>query len=38
MDITDACGIIHVTVGKFSPGGWSWNEADGLDVLLAFLA
>jgi len=25
-----------LTVGKFSHGGWTWNEADDLD-LLAFL-
>jgi hypothetical protein len=23
--------------GKFSHGGWSWNEADGVHLLLAFL-
>jgi hypothetical protein len=22
----------------FSYGGWHWNEADGVDLLLAFLA
>jgi hypothetical protein len=38
VDITDACGIIGVTVGKFSCGGWRWIEADGHDLLLAFLA
>jgi hypothetical protein len=27
-----------LAVGKFSHGGWSWNEADGVDLLLAFLA
>jgi hypothetical protein len=27
-----------MTGGKFSHGGWSWNEADGVDLLLAFLA
>jgi hypothetical protein len=24
--------------GRFSSGSWSWNEADGVDLLLAFLA
>jgi hypothetical protein len=38
VDTTDACGIIDFTVGKFPHGGWSQNEADGLDMLLAFLA
>jgi hypothetical protein len=23
-----------LTVGKFSHGGWSWNEVDGVDLLL----
>jgi hypothetical protein len=34
VDITDACGIIGLTVGKFSHGGWNWNEANGLDDIL----
>jgi hypothetical protein len=38
VDIADTCGILGLTVGKFSHGGWSWNEADGVDLLLAFLA
>jgi hypothetical protein len=38
VDITDASAILGLTVGKFSHGGWSWNEADGVDLLLAFLA
>jgi len=25
-------------VGKFSHGGWSWNESDSLDAFGAFLA
>jgi hypothetical protein len=25
--------ILGLTVGKFCHGGWSWNEADCLDVL-----
>jgi hypothetical protein len=29
---------LALTVGKFSHGGWSWNEADCLDVLVASLA
>jgi hypothetical protein len=29
---------IGLTVCKFSHGGWSLNEADGVDLLLAFLA
>jgi hypothetical protein len=26
-----------MTEGKFSHSGWSWNEADGVHLLLAFL-
>jgi hypothetical protein len=37
VNITDVCGILGLTVGKFSHGGWSWNEADNADLLLAFL-
>jgi hypothetical protein len=37
VDITDACGIFGLTgISKFSLG-WSWIEADGADLLLAFL-
>ena len=32
-----SCGILALTAGKFSHGGWSWNEADILDVLAPFL-
>jgi hypothetical protein len=38
VDITDASAILGLTVGKFSLDGWSWNEVDGVDLLLAFLA
>jgi hypothetical protein len=38
VKITDGCGILGLTVGKFTHGGWSWNEADGVDLLLTFLA
>jgi hypothetical protein len=31
-------GILGLIESKFSHGGWSWNEADGVDLLLAFLA
>jgi hypothetical protein len=31
------CLWYGLTGGKFSHGGWSWNEADYLDVLVAFL-
>jgi hypothetical protein len=29
---------LGLTAGKFSHGGWTWIEADGVDLLLAFLA
>jgi hypothetical protein len=29
---------LGLTGSKFSCGGWSWNEADGLDLFLALLA
>jgi len=32
-----ACGILALTGGKFSHGGWSWDEADSLDALAPFL-
>jgi hypothetical protein len=35
--MVSAPGILALTVGKFSHGGWTKNEADGLDLLLAFL-
>jgi hypothetical protein len=31
-------GILGLTGCKFSDGGWSWDEADGPDLLLALLA
>jgi hypothetical protein len=31
-------GILALTVCEFSHVGWSWNEADGVDLLRAFLA
>jgi hypothetical protein len=31
-------GILGFTGCKFYHDGWSWNEADGVDLLLAFLA
>ena len=31
-------GHFGLIAGKFSDGGWSWNEAEGLDALGAFLA
>jgi hypothetical protein len=37
-DIADTCGILGLTECKFSHSGWSWNEADGVDLLLAFMA
>jgi hypothetical protein len=30
--------MLGLTVCKFSHGGWSWNLADGVDLLLEFLA
>jgi hypothetical protein len=33
-----APGILGLTGGKFSHSGWCWNEPDGVDLLLAFLA
>jgi hypothetical protein len=32
------CGILTLTVSKLCDGGWNWNEADCLDVLVASLA
>jgi hypothetical protein len=38
VDIADTCGILGLTECKFSHGGCSsWNEVDGVDLLLAFL-
>jgi len=31
------CTILALTAGKFSHGGWSWNEPDSLDALAPFL-
>jgi hypothetical protein len=33
-----SCGILALTESKFSHGGWTWNEPDSLDALVAFLA
>jgi hypothetical protein len=30
--------MLGLTVGEFSHGSWSWNEADGIGLLLALLA
>jgi hypothetical protein len=46
----DQCILMQEEIAKWFPhtrvsemislshGGWSWNEADGVDLLLAFLA
>jgi hypothetical protein len=31
------CGILGLIGGNFRHNGWSWNEADCLDVLVASL-
>jgi len=38
MKLTDLDALHHLalTAGKFSHGGWSWNEADSLDALAPF--
>jgi hypothetical protein len=30
--------VLICTESKFSHSGWSWDEADGLDLFLEFLA
>ena len=32
MKLSDNLDGLGSTVGKFSNGGWSWNEADSLDA------
>jgi hypothetical protein len=38
VEITDVCGILDLTVGKFLHDSESWNETDGGYMLLALLA